>query len=172
MPSGVSRGAVMAGAGPGVSAKATLVKSGIRVICSVNVSAILLLKNIVSLVQCRQGVATFINEGLHVRRAQNVLPRGGPPGEIDVSCAVSFKRRRSRCQFRLRYLGGCAQARNPCPRGLIFGYRAAESFNAAGFEKILGEVCARSELRTKRGEENFRPRAGGGEHAIGFVAQG
>src|SRR6516162_5132161 len=108
MPSGVSQGAAMPGAGPGVSAKATLVKSGIRVSCSVNASAILLLKNIVSLVQCRQGVATFINEGLHARRAQNVLPRGGPPGEIDVSCAVSFERRRRRCQVRLRHLGGYA----------------------------------------------------------------
>src|SRR5262249_11492969 len=174
MPSGVSQGALSADAGPEVSAKATLVKSGIRLICSVNVSAILLLKNIVSRVQCRQGVATFVNERLHARGVQNVVPRGGPPDEINLSCAASFERRNSRCQFRLRDLAGYAQARNRCPRGLIIGYRSAECLDAAGREKIGGKVRARGELRrrTERGEENFRPRAGCGEDPIGFVAQG
>src|SRR5215469_2650147 len=174
MPSGVSQGAASADAGAGTSANATLEKSGIRVICSAKASAILLLKNIVSRVQCRQGVATFVDERLHARGAKNVVPCGGPTGEIDVACAASFERRGSRCQVRLRHLAGCAQTGDRCVRGLIIGYRPADSFNAAGLEKTLGKIRSHGEFRRRaqRGEENFRPGAAGRENPVGLFAQG
>ena len=50
---------------------------------------------------------------------------------------------------------------------------AADSFDAAGLEKILGEGRARRELRLRaeRGEKNLRPRAGRRQQAVRGVAQ-
>src|SRR5215831_7060368 len=106
MPSGVSHGAAPGDAEEGASANVTLEKSGIRVICGAEASAVVSLKNIVGRIQCRQGIAAFVNEGLHARPAQRVV-RAGPPGEIDVARAAFFKGCDCGCEFRFGKLAGC-----------------------------------------------------------------
>src|SRR6516225_1071620 len=174
MPSGVSQGALSAGAGPGLSAKAILVKSGIRLICSVKVSAVRLLKNIVSRVQCRQGVATFGNERLDARLSQRILLCRGMSSPKNMASPASFERRGCRGQFRFGSLSGRAQASDWRLRGLVIARRSAKRLNAAGFEKVLGEICARGEFRrcAQSREENPRPRAGRRKKLIGAIAQG
>ena len=48
-----------------------------------------------------------------------------------------------------------------------------DRLDAAGFEEILGKARARGEVRRRAeiGEEDFRPRAGAREHAVGGIAQ-
>src|SRR5690242_17080947 len=100
MPSGVSQGTPPAGAATVASAKAILEKSGIRVIGSAAASTSVSLKNIVSRTQCRQGVASFMNEGLNASLPQRGFLRAGLSAKIDVARAILFDGCDCRRQFR------------------------------------------------------------------------
>ena len=109
-----------------------------------------------------------MNEDLHPRRPQGFFLRPGPPGQINAPRAFSLERGGS--GFGLAAIGlvgpaqagergaGCLKRRGD--RG--GAVPAADRFDAAGLEKVLGEVGAGVEVGglAERGEEHFRPRAG------------
>src|SRR5580698_2355003 len=145
MPSGVFQGATVGALTGAASAKSTLAKSGIWLIGSP-----VLVENIVSGAQCRQGIAAGINEALHARCFQRCLKLARPAGKIDVPGARGFQGFRRAC--RSAFIGFvCAaetdeQRTGGLERGGMRLQQALDGLDAAGLEEILGEVGARTEV--------------------------
>src|ERR1043165_5837045 len=110
----------------------------------------------VSRIECRQGIRTFVNEGLHTSRSQCVFPCRDGTGETYVLCAASFKAHRGRGQVLLGRFARWTEADDRSLCGMIIGRSPAERFNPAGFEKVLGKIQPRCEFRRRaeRREEN------------------